>query len=143
MKTKVSLLQTEDVLLKTKDGLLKTEENRKQDVNICLWCTQEQEQRDASNRRGWVHLTLGPPDLKQYHSWPLDASIWGVHLTKGQSDLSNTTVGHEMPLPGGCTSDHRSTWPKFVSILATRCLYQGLYVWPQVSLIWSSTTLGH
>ena len=43
--TKDVLLKTEDILLKTKDSLLKTEDNRKQNVNICLWCTQEQEQK--------------------------------------------------------------------------------------------------
>ena len=52
MKTEDSLLKTEDVLLKTKDGRLKTEDNRKQDVNICLQCTQEQgqEQLQKSDR---------------------------------------------------------------------------------------------
>ena len=44
LKSKDSLLKTEDVLLKTKDSLLKTEDSRKQYANICLWCTQEQQE---------------------------------------------------------------------------------------------------
>ena len=46
MKTEDGLLKTADALLKTKDSLLKTEDDTEQDVNICLWCTQEQEQQE-------------------------------------------------------------------------------------------------
>ena len=48
-KTKDSLLKTEDVLLKTKGSLLKTEDNRKQDVNICLQCTQNKNNKNNRN----------------------------------------------------------------------------------------------
>ena len=48
--TNGGLLKTEDVLLKTEDGLLKTEDNRKQDVNIYLWYTQEQEHKQEQEQ---------------------------------------------------------------------------------------------
>ena len=87
--------------------------------------------------------------------------IWPkVSLTWNSSKL-----GQEMSLLGG-TSDQRSAWPEIVPNLATQCLNLGVhltvgqpdlkqfqtwsqdvapggYIWPMVSLTWSSSKLGH
>ena len=50
-------------------------------------------------------------------------------------------VGYREARGGRGTSDQSSAWPKVVPNLAGRCLMG--YIWPMVSLTYSSTTLGH
>ena len=76
---------------------------------------------------GRVHLTEGQPDPKANQ----DASTGGYIWTQINWTQVSTILGHQMPLLGG-TSELRSTGPKLLPLLPTRCLYWR-YVWAQVN----------
>ena len=79
-----------------------------------------------------VHLTTGQPDpmAAQMLNWAEEVPFlatrcqhWGYIWAQVNQTLFCTTLGHQIPVPGG-TSELRSTGPN-------------------VKLTWSSTTLGH
>ena len=72
----------------------------------------------------YLCLSSGQLDPTQYHSWPLDASTGGyiwAQVTRTQVSTSPWSLD---ALLGGI-SEIRSTGPKLVPLLATRCLYWG------------------
>ena len=54
-------------------------------------------------------------------------SVWPKGWPNVKLTRCSTICGHQMPLPGG-TSELRSTRSNLVPLLATRCLYQGVYL---------------